>query len=173
MNCIQGTKSIFHQISNLLKNVDEPAYVQPLVLFDGATLGQHFRHIFDFYHCLIRGVEKGIIDYSDRERDPAIEQDPHQALRAFEGIGPMLDGMKESILVQVRADFSDWGNAPRPILSSSIGRELMFAHDHALHHLAIIRIGLQTAFPHLGFPKNLGLSPATVKHRKGGVVSGE
>ncbi|MBL4624563.1 MAG: hypothetical protein JKY42_05430, partial [Flavobacteriales bacterium] len=49
---------------------------------------------------------------------------------------------------------------------SSIGRELLYAFDHTVHHLAIVRIGLQLNFSHIVLPQNLGVAPSTIKYRE-------
>ena len=51
-------------------------------------------------------------------------------------------------------------------ISSSVGRELMYAYDHAIHHLAMIKIGMQIDFPMIEISKNLGVAPSTLKYRK-------
>jgi len=42
---------------------------------------------------------------------------------------------------------------------------LLFFYDHAIHHLAIIKIGLLCHFPHVQAEKDLGVSPSTIKAR--------
>ena len=51
-------------------------------------------------------------------------------------------------------------------LASSVGRELGFAAHHAIHHLAMIKIGLRCHFPHIQIDRDLGVSPSTIKARK-------
>jgi len=167
MNCIQGTLSIVRQITELLETIEADAYRQPLPLFNGATLGQHFRHIFDFYYCLVRDRSSGLIDYASRERRPAIEADPRTAREAFENLVDLVSVLDEKERIAVRADFSHLTEEQRPQYQSSVGRELMYAYDHAIHHLAIIRIGLQAVFPQYHLGDNLGVAPSTVKFRAG------
>jgi hypothetical protein len=66
----------------------------------------------------------------------------------------------------VKADFSADQRDARPIVQSSIGRELLFAYDHAVHHLAIIRIGIKAACPDVLLPASVGVAPATVKYHQ-------
>lgn len=166
MNCIEGTQDIIRQINLLLRHLDGEAFSRPLELFNGGTLGQHFRHILDFYLCLLRDLPTGTVDYADRERDPSIEKDPEQTLQLFNRIAAAVRELEEEKPLVVRADFSAESMVgQRPELSSSIGRELMFAYDHAVHHLAIIRMGLQVAFPSFPMHENLGIAPSTIKFR--------
>lgn len=166
MNASQGTRLIAGQIAGLLRTVDAAAYARPIALFEGSTLGQHVRHIVDFYHCLLRGIDQGCVDYSARERDPLVERDPVEALRSLDEICRRVERLPETKPVEVQADFSADRREGRSRLQSTVGRELLFAYDHAVHHLAIIRIGIRADFPHLKVAEELGVAPATLKYRE-------
>lgn len=167
MNCIEGNKQMIGQITDLLNSIDNQTYTKPLDIFNGSSIGQHFRHILDFYLCLIKGIESGIIDYAHRDRNPVMESDTEHAKAIFTHIIDSIEKLSEDKPIQVWGDFSNYSFEESPLLGSSIGRELMFAHDHAVHHLAIIKIGIEAAAPELNIDKNLGVAPSTVKHRSG------
>lgn len=167
MNCIEGNKKMIGQITDLLNSIDNQTYTKPLDIFNGSSIGQHFRHILDFYLCLIKGTESGIIDYAHRDRDPIMESDTAHAKAIFTRIANSIEKLTEERALHVWGDFSNHSYEERPLLGSSVGRELMFAHDHAVHHLAIIKIGIEAAAPELNIDKNLGVAPSTVKHRSG------
>ncbi|NRB52102.1 MAG: DinB family protein [Saprospiraceae bacterium] len=171
MDCKTGTKNIIAQIVELLSSLDEEQYARPLPIYNGSSLGQHFRHIFDFYQCLINDVSRGTIDYARRARDPRIEQHPGYARDAFLRAAEVIDGFEELASLEVLADFSSDSTDSRPLLKSTVGRELMFAHDHAVHHIAIIKIGFQQAFPEIPIALEVGVAPSTIKYRTGQVSS--
>jgi uncharacterized damage-inducible protein DinB len=158
---------MLQQIDVLLAQLDERTYGMPLEAFNGSTIGQHVRHILNFYQSVLAGLHSGIVDYANRERDPRVEELPAFARKAFEEIGQALLELDEALPLRVRADFAADEDMPRPLLKSSAGRELMFAFDHAVHHLAIIRIGLQLARPELPLEEELGVAPSTLKFQKG------
>jgi len=163
MNCKQGAEEITIQVVEVLGNIPEKEYTRQRDIFNGASLGQHFRHIIEFYHCLLAGVSTGRIDYAARKRDHRLEKDIAFAKDAFQNLGSALSELNENQAVEVLADFS---GRERPTVNSTIGRELMFAYDHAVHHLAIIRIGLEHQLPQLGVRESFGIAPSTLKHRK-------
>lgn len=167
MNCKEGAIDMARQITLLLDSVDRGDYDKPLEIFNGATLGQHFRHILEFYQCLLQGIDQEIVDYAKRQRDPRIEKDPISARHAFQDVLLAVNQLEEHKILAVKADFSSETTIERPIVQSSVGRELMFAYDHAVHHLAIIKIGLQVCAPQLQIDPNLGVAPSTVKYRAG------
>jgi uncharacterized damage-inducible protein DinB len=161
MDCKKGTEEISRQVLGMLLRIPESAYQKPQKIFNGSSIGQHFRHIIEFYHCLLEGAGTGRIDYASRKRDIRLEQDIAFAKRAFRQLSQSVKTLDEEQPVEVLADFT---NAERPIVGSTLGRELMFAYDHAVHHLAMIRIGLEYQFPQLSVEANFGIAPSTVKH---------
>jgi uncharacterized damage-inducible protein DinB len=166
MNCKQGTDIIIHQILELLESIDNQTYREPIAIFKGSTIGQHFRHILDFYNCLARGAASGLIDYALRERNLLVETDTAFAHQSFREVASAIHQFQETTKVEIKADFTADNNAVRPIVSSSLGRELMYAYDHAVHHLAMIKMGLRVAFPHIKVEENVGIAPSTLKHWK-------
>ncbi|GAB4493390.1 MAG: hypothetical protein OHK0019_17280 [Saprospiraceae bacterium] len=155
--------AVIQQISHVLKQLETHEYRHPLPEFEGSTLGQHFRHILEFFQCLEKGISTGMIDYAARERNLLYEDNPGIALSAFEKFAEALPLLRIAENVRVRAEF---GGAERPCYPSTVGRELMFVYDHAIHHLAIIKIGLRCQFPHVQSDKDLGVSPSTIKARE-------
>lgn len=167
MNCKQGTDIILQQMVELLEKLGDEAYSQPLPLFNGSSIGQHFRHIVDFYGCLVRGAADGRIDYANRERDTRVETETAYAAWTLEGFSEQVNGLSELEMVEIVADFSSELNESRPVVQSTIGRELMYAYDHAVHHLAMIKMGLKVAVPAVEVDPSLGVAPSTLKHWKG------
>lgn len=168
MDCKEGTKVLMLKIADLVCTLDNQTYSKSLAVFKGSSVGQHFRHILDFYQCFFKGVNTGEIDYAKRIRDTKIEVDTASAERTFRKIALGIEDLQLSQTVNVHGDFSNEHFNNRSLVKSSIGRELMFLHDHAVHHLALIRIGIQLAFPQLDIDENLGVAPSTIKYRAGG-----
>lgn len=166
MNCKEGTQIIIDQVTDVLGKLDSDLYAQPLQLFNGSTIGQHFRHIIDFYGCLFKGIRQGRIDYADRERDVRIESDPAYAAERLLAAVADLQRFQESAPVQILADFSADLNEERPVVNSTLARELMYAYDHAVHHLAMIKMGLKALNAKIDVQDELGVAPSTLKYWK-------
>lgn len=171
MNCKQGTKYMISQMVELLDAIEDEHYRSQLSLFKGSTIGQHFRHISDFYLCFIAGLEAGIIDYANRARNGLIETETEIAKSVFEDILRKIEQCDEGRLIDVRVDFTDEFGVERPIVTSSVGRELMYAYDHAVHHLAMIKMGVRVAFPFYEINDKIGVAPSTLKHWKGEAIA--
>ncbi|MEO0340153.1 MAG: hypothetical protein AAF242_13180 [Bacteroidota bacterium] len=164
MNGWQGVEHITRQMVGLLDRIDPVAYAQSLDIFDGSSIGKHFRHIFDFYRCLAHGIENGAIDYSARQRNLQMESNPRVAATSFSDVINQLSTIPMEAQVKVLSDFSPEDDHNREAYISTLGRELFFIHDHAVHHLAIIKMGLKQAAPDLSIGEHFGVAPSTVKH---------
>jgi len=170
MNPKQGTVIITNQVKELLDTIDNETYCQPLKAFSGSSIGQHIRHIIDFYLCLNRGCDCGNIDYDSRQRNPLIEKDTAVAITELEEMSNCIQGLDIYQVVYVNSSFTDDESEENSQIPSSIGRELMYAYDHAIHHLAMVKIGMKQHFPNIKINNNLGIAPSTLKYRKAKAV---
>lgn len=168
MNPKAGTRIITDQIQELLETLEDRTYSQPLSAFNGSSIGQHIRHIIDFYLCLIRGCEADAtnIDYDKRQRNPKIETNTAVAITTLEHIANAVQRMDAHQITTVNSSFTDSQLEGNSRIPSSVGRELMYAYDHAIHHLAIVKIGMRVHFPDIAINPNLGVAPSTLKYRK-------
>lgn len=172
MDGLQGVQQLTRQMIQILQRMDPTAYQQAVDIYDGASVGKHFRHIFDFYNCLIKGLAKGKIDYSDRSRNLQIEREPSAAAHHFNNAMHQLNDLSMEKTIKVLSDFSDNQYIERVSYASTIGREMAFIHDHTVHHLAIIKMGIKRINPSFQLTKNFGLAPSTVKHTQGQITNG-
>jgi hypothetical protein len=165
MTTLESVSLINKQIQGILDQLSDSQYSLNLDIFNGSSVGMHIRHIFDFYDCIISGCNCDSIDYNDRDRNPNIEQNRVAAIGAFSQMASMALNLNDSNKITVITDFSIQENDQRPAVTSSIGRELMYAYDHAVHHLAIIKIGIKASFPDVILDKHIGVAPSTIKYQ--------
>lgn len=163
MHVKEAIIAITGQITGLLDQFNPYDYRKPLDEYDGSSIGQHFRHILEFFQCLHQGIEEGQVDYAARKRNLLYEDNPALAAEAFAAFSEQVGQYSDDQPLAVCAEF---GSELRPVYESTVGRELLFIYDHAIHHLAIIKIGLNCHFPHVSTDKTLGLSPSTIKSRQ-------
>jgi hypothetical protein len=166
MDCKQGTELITSQISCLLDQLDHESYTLSIPLFHGGTIGQHMRHILEFYICLFEGAHQTKVDYNSRKRNLVLSDQINAAKAVLEYIDTTVKHLYEHQGLQIVNEFSNETDEDRGQYFSSIGRELQYAFDHAVHHLAIIRMGIETALPHIEVDPELGIAPSTLKYRK-------
>ncbi len=158
-----STNPLFNQIEALLRQFSPAEYQLPLASLNQGTLGQHLRHILEFYDCLLKGLEQGVVDYEARVRNLQLEQDPAYALA-------YLHQMEQQLLAASPCDLrsrNTYGlNMPVVCeLPTTLERELVYLAEHTVHHLAIVAIGLRTCLPHIVMPKHLGIAESTIRAR--------
>lgn len=164
MNCKLGAIRLIDDMLQILSKIEERDYNLALEVYNQSTLGKHFRHIYDFFNCLIIQAANPEIDYCFRSRDPKIEEDIHFAKEAFTQLKYKLTDLDESRQIRVHADF-EIGDGERPVVSTTLGREIMYAYDHAVHHLAIVKIGLKVLYPDQKINESLGVAASTIRHQ--------
>lgn len=153
------------QIMSVLEQLTDSQYHLSLDIFNGSTVGEHVRHIFDFYNCICFCSDGVDIDYNCRERNPLIESERKTAIASFSQLVNEISRFEDTKVVNVITDFSTDESEERPVVLSSIGRELMYAYDHAVHHLAIIKMGIKSAFPEIVLNDHIGIAPSTIKYQ--------
>ncbi|MBK9686354.1 MAG: DinB family protein [Saprospiraceae bacterium] len=158
-----GLSAILGQLKTMISGLKPGMYNQALEVLNGATIGKHIRHIHDFYKAVVQGAADGIIDYNRRDRDEAIENSPELAIQQFELWLSMLETLDTDNEVLVCASIG-YGATPA-MIKSSLEREMMYAYDHAIHHLALIKIGFDSAHDQR-LPADFGVAPSTLHHHK-------
>lgn len=163
MNCKQGAISLIDSIIDTISLIDAELYKKPLDVYNGSTLGKHFRHIHDFFHCLTHQCDNHKVDYCNRCRDSSVEEQKDSCIEAFQQLQRDLSSLDENQIITVKADF-EVAEGIRPEVKTSIGREIMYAYDHAVHHLAIVKIGLNQHCEDLEINQDLGVAASTIRY---------
>ena len=153
------------EIKSLLQQLPQNLYTEPKDILSEATIGQHFRHILEFYICLERGVKTGTVSYDERERNVLIETNVVYAVIHLERLINFLALLKDDRSLIMKANYSD-ALEEQTIIQTSFYRELAYALDHTVHHLAIIKIALSEETERVEVDKNLGVAPSTIRYRQ-------
>jgi uncharacterized damage-inducible protein DinB len=153
------------QLRRLLEILDETEYTIEHKILTGATIGQHMRHILEFYLLLVSGSLSGIISYDKRERNPRIENNLSFALDTINLLIPALSLLKEDNPVDLEADYTTDGSSGNHV-KSSVGRELAYCIEHSIHHQALIKAGLIAAGLVHTIDDNFGVAYSTIRYRE-------
>jgi hypothetical protein len=137
----QPAKKNLEQIKLLLNSIENKDYTRKSEILSGSTIGQHVRHILEFYLLLISGTFSGTISYDKRERDIRIETDTKIARDIVEKLLKGIDTLDVKQPLIFEGDFTVEG-ASQTKIQSSAGRELVYCVEHSIHHQAIIKAGL-------------------------------
>lgn len=159
----QTNIEIIDQLIDLLNDVNLKVYKDALQPLHFSTVGQHVRHITEFYLCALKGYENGIVDYDARERNILIEIDKDFTVKILENVKYQLKTLQLDRNLTLKSKFG--GNESLEI-SSSFFRELTYLIEHTIHHLAIIKIGLNEVYPEIEIPKNFGVAHSTIRYQE-------
>ena len=152
-----------------LGEIDPGVYQMPLELLFGASIGQHTRHFVEFYQCLLAqttgDTQEPVVNYALRKRELRIEEDPAFTSALIQEICSRLTGLDESQSCRLICD-EHVADAEGLAIGSNVGRELMYNIEHTIHHLAIIKIGLNAVAPQIVLPEHFGVAPSTIRHKQ-------
>jgi hypothetical protein len=159
MNIIHHeVKLVLNQLHSVLVAISNKAYTTPIPILDNSTIGEHSRHVIELFQCLHTGLQGGIINYDNRQRNKVIQTDKQFAVECIDSIcDGLIDDNKTIQLQTILA-----GNTSS--LESNYFRELIYNIEHCVHHQAIIKIGLAS----LGITidvNNFGVAASTIQYK--------
>ena len=162
MHLEKAITETFEELNQVLVQLKNEEYTAQPDILNGSGIGQHCRHLLEIYVCLNTGYEAGIINYDDRKRDQEIEQYKEAALACMAEIISGLNRPEKNLVIS--ASYSSEQPDPEEY-KTSYKRELAYALEHAIHHLALIGVAIKAVAPHVIVPENFGVARSTIKYR--------
>lgn len=166
MNQLKDTgKEILTQLQDLLRQLSDTQYTAELDLLNGNSIGKHVRHIVEFFELLADGYSEGIVNYDKRVHQPLYETDIRATLQQLDALQVEINKFDGNPKVFLQVSYTDRDEDALKI-NSSMERELAYNIEHAIHHMAIIKIAVQTIFPTAQLPENFGVAYSTMRYRQ-------
>lgn len=153
------------EIKSLLNNINTVDYSKPLSLLSASTIGQHVRHILEFYTCLIASKNTGIVNYDNRKRNIEIETNIKFAQEQIDWIIENLMLDNRNIQFTLEGNYTTESDKIIAI-PTTYQRELAYCLEHSIHHQALIKVGLKELELENVINENFGVAPATIRHKK-------
>ena len=141
-----------------LEKITNSEYTAPVKHLSESTIGGHSRHCIELLQCAIKGYQSGTVDYVNRERDLAIEQNKDIALNHLKLLKDEIRNNDLPLLL-----VCDKGM----IVPTSYFREIVYNTEHIIHHLAIIKVALIELEISGFLSENFGLAYSTINYRQG------
>lgn len=163
MNIFQASKTILNQLLDIAADLSNEEYSKSLLTLNKSSIGQHIRHTIEFYQCLIQGIETGTVNYDQRVRSAEIESNSAYAVECLSKIIQFLDNETKNQKLSLIGNFS-MEEGQDITIETNLFRELAYNHEHAVHHMAIIKIGISEACPSMILPSHFGVAVSTVRH---------
>ena len=155
-------QNVFVQLSESLNQLNDSEYSQPSNILFNATIGQHARHIIELFLCLEKGYGEGVVNYEKRKRDHRIETDRRLAMQLLKDIYHRIDRPNTELTLETE-DFED--SVTTVSIPTNYYREIAYNLEHTIHHMALIRIGINEVAD-INLPAEFGVASSTLKFRK-------
>ncbi|WP_373514774.1 DinB family protein [Persicitalea sp.] len=157
------TREIIAQLQILLNHLEKASYSDSLPILQGSSIGQHLRHVIEFYICLSRQIDGGTVNYDDRERNHRLENDLIYTRQILGELSKGVANWHTDQPLQLRAIYGDTDGA---LVPTSLARELVYLIEHAVHHMAIVKMAVSHHLPHIVLPGSFGVAYSTRQHRE-------
>lgn len=142
----------------LLLKLSDKQYQHQSELLSGASIGQHLRHVVEFYDCLLNGLSQEKINYEKRARSLELENNRKTAIKKISSIIDQLLSLELNSRLYLEIEDT--------IIATSVERELYYNLEHSIHHQALIKVGLKEQNIGNMVNADFGVAPSTLKYRK-------
>jgi len=153
------SSQVFNQLSFIINQIQKKDYQANLTILIENSIGKHVRHILDLFECLIESSETGILNYDKRKRCQETETNKDFALQKIDCIQEKIIDLDLEKKIRLQQNL----NGEHVECETSIQRELLYNIEHTVHHLAIIRIGIEQDFGYVEIPENFGIAYSTLQ----------
>lgn len=167
MSIHQSAINLLNQLTHVVRQMDEVSFRTPISTLSGSSVGQHVRHTLEFFICLMDAKNEHVINYDDRKHDKFIEQEPKLALSVIDSIVDFISKEQEDFSLTMRANYEIIGDEVIEIKTNFL-RELAYNIEHAIHHMALIKIGVKAISDSIELPDHFGVASSTVKFQQQG-----
>jgi hypothetical protein len=156
--------TILDQLSAAIQQLSVNEYTLPSETLSGSSIGQHLRHTLEFFMCLEQGYGIGIVNYDKRGHDKLIETDKEIALNVIGRIRTTIgqQTVNKALILEVGYDLNSEANV---YVQTNYFRELTYNIEHAVHHMAIMKIGIREVAAHIKIPTDFGVAASTLRYR--------
>ncbi|MFO7258550.1 MAG: DinB family protein [Bacteroidota bacterium] len=165
MHLKKACTHILEQLADVCRQIQPEHFAQPVKTLSMATIGQHIRHTLEFFICLERGVGRGVVNYDKRAHDRHIETDKDLAASRIESIKQFVSDLMGDTPLTLEVGY-DLSKEQYVTVHTNFSRELVYNIEHAVHHMALIKIGVREIAPYVQLPSDFGIAPSTIRYKE-------
>ncbi|MDI9365178.1 MAG: DinB family protein [Flavobacterium sp.] len=147
-------------LQQLLVVLSNQQYAQKVNHLGKASIGGHTRHVIELLQCAIQGYSNGKVDYVNRKRNLALENDRLLAIDELQALQTQMV-LPDKLLTMVVDEID---NTASPTVSTTYLREMVYNTEHAIHHLALIKVALIEMQLEV-VDDNFGMAYSTIKYK--------
>jgi hypothetical protein len=158
--------AILSQLERVIAQMTDDDFVKPSPALGDVSIGQHLRHTIEFFFCLETGSARGVVNYDKRGHDVVIETDRSLALTALERIRSFIEKNNSSRPLRLEVGY-DRHSEQLSAVDTNYLRELIYNIEHAVHHMALMKIGIREVAPYVIVPADFGIAVSTLRYTEG------
>ena len=155
-------QQLLRQLQEVLESLTDHQYTVPIDLLSGATIGQHVRHIVEFFQELDKGYDSGAVNYDRRSRSHLLEINLSYAISQLSETALAVDRQDKDLALIAHLTPEDVGPV---VIRTNYFRELLYNIEHMVHHMALLRIGI-AAVAEISLPAQFGVAASTIQFRQ-------
>ncbi len=159
----QTTAQILGQLKVLVADLGNEAYAKPLSVLSNNTIGKHVRHICEFFDCMLQALSTEIIDYDNRTRNVLLETDTTYTVKRLDELIRAIQGITENRPLEIVFSYAENETA---VINTLLYREMAYNIEHAIHHMAIIKIAITQEFAYIQVPTHFGVAYSTIQYQQ-------
>ena len=164
-NLISAAITLLDQLEDSIRQTKEGDFGKPSEILNKSSVGQHVRHTLEFFLCLIDAVPAGQLDYDKRNHDKLIEEDKKLALSVLDSIREFISKNTGNFEIDLTVNY-DLERELNTSITSNFYRELAYNIEHAIHHMALIKIGIKEICPYVKIDQSFGVASSTIRYQK-------
>lgn len=165
MKLITACCNILEQLTGLVNQITQQDFSKPVPTLGNSTIGQHLRHTLEFFICLETGFEKGLVNYDQRMHDKLIESDKFFALATLVKIREFIESRQDDKPLKLEVGY-DLKQEDYATVQTNFTRELVYNIEHAVHHMALIKIGVREIAQYITLPADFGIAASTIRYQE-------
>lgn len=153
---------LLNQLSLVVDGLSKEDFKRKVPVLSLSSIGQHVRHTLEFFLCMMDAQNQGSINYDKRKHDKFLEEDKHLALSVISSIKEFLRRHTSNFPISMAANYHLQSDTDI-IIETNFHRELAYNIEHAIHHMALIKIGVGEVAEDLILPAHFGVASSTVR----------
>ena len=167
MNLKVAASDLLDQLEGIIDQLSEEDFRTPVEILSSSSIGQHVRHTLEFFICLMDASNEGVINYDKRKHDKFIQEDKNLARSVIKSIREFIDKVNENKQLTLEMEYGisddevEVNNVP-----TNYERELAYNIEHAVHHMALMKVGIISQFSYVEIPPYFGVASSTVRYNK-------
>jgi uncharacterized damage-inducible protein DinB len=166
MKLVYACNEILQQLLDLVVSISDEDFSKPSTALSNATVGQHLRHTIEFYVCLEQGYHYGTVNYDRRNHSREIETNRQLAIDTLKDIMQFVETMEDNKPLHLQVSY-ELDKDSFQTLETTSTRELVYNIEHAVHHMAIMKIGVREVASYITLPASFGIAASTIRHKQG------